>query len=499
MKKKFVCALAVAGALVSEGAVLAQNRADVLSEHVHYFASDELRGRKAGSEEAQMAREYIINEFNQAGLVPFFNTGFRQHFQVDGQGYCNAVAMIEGSDPVLRNEYIVLGAHFDHLGVKNGKIYPGADDNASGSAALIEVAKALMAKKDMLKRSVIFAGFDGEELGLFGSTFLAKTLRDSVGVDHIKLMMSIDMVGYYRQSGELILQGSSTIKDGKLLLTSEAERVGINVRTKPFENSIFTATDTEFFARNGVATLAVTTGLKSPYHKPEDVADAVDYQGLDKVTEYISELTVVACDPYLQPSGKVAPKHQDKKDPFAIGVDLGIGSASMMFKDGGFNTDGGAVFSAGVAAKFRIYDKFGFTDELGFKTGAYFERVTTAFPVAEELYYNSAKYGQTQLTVPLEAMVFLGDNMMSFYAGLGVYYSHVLNSGIVGNSELAKMAVLPGDVRKNQFGLESELGFTLGAFNIGVEARSQFGSLFIGSDAPRARLSYSLFKVGYTF
>lgn len=493
MKIKFVCTLAFAGALVSQGFAFAQTRADVLSEHVHYLASDELRGRKAGSEEARMAREYIIDEFNQAGIVPFFQKGFRQHFQVDGEGYCNAVGMIEGSDPELRNEYIVLGAHFDHLGERNGKFYPGADDNASGSAALIEVAKALAGKKDMLKRSVILAGFDAEEIGLYGSTFLARTLADSIGIDRIKLMMSIDMVGYYRQSGKLALQGASTIKDGKLLLTEEADRVDINIKTKPFENSIFTATDTEGFARRGVATLAVTTGLKSPYHKPEDVADSVDYAGLDKVTEYISEFTVVACDPFLQPSGKVAPKHSDKRDPFMIGVDLGIGGANMMFNDGGFSTYGGAAFSAGVATKFLMNDNW------GFKTGAYCERMTTSFPIAEKLYYQSARYGQTQFTVPLEVMAFLGDYSINTYAGLGVYYSHALNSGIIGNSETARMAVLPGDITRNQFGLEAEVGFSFGAFTIGAEARSQFGKLFKGPDAPKAQLRYGLFKIGYTF
>lgn len=490
---KFMCALAFAGAIASQVPASAQKRADVLSEHVHYLASDELRGRAAGSEESQMAREYIIKEFNQAGLVPFFNKGFRQHFQVDGKGYCNAVGMIEGSDPVLKNEYIVLGAHFDHLGVKNGKIYPGADDNASGTAAIIEIAKALVSKKDMLKRSVILAGFDAEEIGLYGSTFLARTLVDSVGVNNVKLMMSIDMVGYYRQSGKLIMEGSSTIKDGKLLLQGEAERVDINIKTKPFENSIFTATDTEGFARKGIATLAVTTGLKSPYHKPEDVADSVDYAGLDKVTEYISELTVVACDPFLQPTGEVAPKHTSKRDPFMLGVDLGIGNANIIFKDGGFSTKGGAAFSAGVAAKFIVKDYW------GFKTGAYCERITTSFPIAEELYYQSARYGQTQFTIPLEFMAYLGDNSTNVYGGLGMYYSHALNAGIIGNSEIAQKAVLPGDLNKNQFGLDAEIGLSIGRFTIGAEARSQWGNLFKGPDSPKAQLSYGLFKLGYNF
>ena len=78
------------------------------------------------------------------------------------------VGVIEGSDPELKNEYIVLGAHYDHLGVRNGKVYNGADDNASGSAALIEVARELFSKRDSLRRSVIIAAFDAEELGLWG-------------------------------------------------------------------------------------------------------------------------------------------------------------------------------------------------------------------------------------------------------------------------------------------------------------------------------------------
>ena len=490
---------AVAGAILLFGSSFVasaqdtpNSRKDNLTKHVYYLASEELKGRKAGSEEAKEAREYIIGQFYEAGLVPFFNEGFRQHFKVGDRAFCNAVGMIEGSDPVLKNEYVVLGAHYDHLGVRNGNIYPGADDNASGTAALIEVARVLSQKRDMLKRSVIFAAFDAEEIGLFGSNHLSKTLVDSLGVKNIKLMMSLDMVGYYRQSGELILQGTSTIKDGKLITTEEATRVGINVKAKPFENSIFTATDTEGFATKGVATLAVTTGLKSPYHKPQDIADSIDFAGLDKVSEYIGEFTVVACDPYLQPSGKLASKHQDRKQ-LEIGVNLGAGNGYMDFKDGGFSTNGGSAFSVGINAQYMVKDWF------GVRASALCERMSTSLPVTESLYFDSIRYAQTQFTIPVLAIARMAEGNLALYGGIGAYWSYALDSGIVGKSELAQHAVLPGDIRKNQLGFAAEIGFNMGHVHIALEGRRQFGSLFKGPDAPRAQIGACLFKVGYTF
>ena len=101
-------------------------------------------------------------------------------FNANGTDYKNVVAVIEGSDPVLKDQYIVLGAHYDHLGVKKGQIYNGADDNASGSAAIIEIARALEPQRGSLKRSVVIAAFDAEELGLYGSNHLAARL-DTLG------------------------------------------------------------------------------------------------------------------------------------------------------------------------------------------------------------------------------------------------------------------------------------------------------------------------------
>ena len=164
MIKKFVLCIVLATLGVS---MFSQTRQERLTGHVYYFASDSLRGRAAGSEDAAKAAAYIVNEFKSIGLKPFYEDWYMP-FTKNGNSYKNVVAVLEGNDPVLKNQYIVIGAHYDHLGVKNGKVYNGADDNASGSAAVIEIARALYANRDKLDRTVVIAAFDAEELGLFG-------------------------------------------------------------------------------------------------------------------------------------------------------------------------------------------------------------------------------------------------------------------------------------------------------------------------------------------
>ena len=185
--------------LVASTALMAQTQQQRLEKHLYYLASDSLQGRKAGSDDGRKAAAYIENEYRQMGLQPFGGT-YRHYFlhsysSIRGRSvpvsadsvdyyaaqdktvYCNLVGIIEGSDPVLKNEYIVVGGHYDHLGVKDGEVYNGADDNASGTASVTEVARQLLARRGDLKRSVIICAFDAEELGLFGSQALSVEMQ----------------------------------------------------------------------------------------------------------------------------------------------------------------------------------------------------------------------------------------------------------------------------------------------------------------------------------
>lgn len=165
-----------------------------ISSNLSYLASNELEGRQTGTEGIEKAAEFIEAHFEQNGVKPFFRT-YRDSFQVkDRVGY-NIVGVLEGKDPELKHEYIIIGAHYDHVGIKKSdaedSIYNGANDNASGTAAVMELAKYFSDKDH--KRSLLFTLFSAEEMGLVGAKKLASRFKQE-NVD-IYLMFNIEMIG----------------------------------------------------------------------------------------------------------------------------------------------------------------------------------------------------------------------------------------------------------------------------------------------------------------
>ena len=484
----FVCALLLS---LAAGA---QTRQQNLTDHVCFLASDELKGRKAGSAEAGMAADYISKQYNDIGIKTYL-----EYFMKYGKEYSNVIGLIEGSDPVLKNEYIVLGAHYDHLGIKEGQIYNGADDNASGSAALIEVARDLYANRENLKRSIIIAAFDAEELGLYGSQTLSDILADSLGKEKIKLMMSLDMVGWYKASGTLSLEGVGTIKNGKDLVTSEAAGYPINVKPVKFEKSIFTATDTYGFAQKGIPTLAVTTGLKSPYHKPEDDADLIDYEGLDNISRYVSALTErIASDPSFEGSGKIARKHSDKVARVEFGLSAGYQTSSINFRKSSLQTKSAGGYNAGAQLLFN----FGM---ISLHTRALYESTKSMFPSSEDLFTSTARFKQKSLTVPVLVNFNSGRGRNNSYIGVGGYYSKVLDSNI-GELSLPGYGHLSGkediggpSIDDNQFGFALSLGARVSNIQLSIDWRSRLGGFFKEEALPKARLNTVSFGLGYLF
>ena len=183
-----------------------------LEKHVHFLASDLLLGRGFGTPQGNIAAEYIAQQFKDAGVQAYQGTYFHHFNSRNGilniPGI-NVVGIIPGNHPELKEEYIVLGAHYDHLGWKAHKgdtiVWNGADDNASGTATLIELGRNLATSQESLGRSVILVAFDGEESGLLGSH---QILDDAVLPPHkVKLMFSLDMVGMYEAHGGLDMKG----------------------------------------------------------------------------------------------------------------------------------------------------------------------------------------------------------------------------------------------------------------------------------------------------
>ena len=393
MKKTHILLLSITVlSVLFSGKAGAQSRKERLQDHVYYLAADSLRGRKAGTPDATKAAEYIIREYESAGLKPLFREGWYDRFTRSNDhdsDFKNVVGLIEGSDPALRSECIVIGAHYDHLGVRQEKIYNGADDNASGSAAVIEIARALAGARP--RRSIIIAAFDAEEIGLVGSKHLAERL-DTLGF-HIKLMMSVDMVGWLKAGKALKLEGVATIKDGKKIMKAQAGSLTLNL--KRFERSIFTATDTERFAELGIPTLAVTTGLKSPYHKPEDDADLIDYDGLDQVTGYLTDLTTdLATRDRFAGSGRFAPKHRNLSDnglDFALVA--GYTRGHLSFPPAAFDGKEGGGWNVGLEALLsrRLF---------GLRAQLLYDRFSAKYPNELNLYGSALRYRQDEICVP---------------------------------------------------------------------------------------------------
>ena len=444
-----------------------------------------------------MARYYIVARYKECGLKPFMNDDFVIPFKRNGNEYANVVGLIEGNS--LKDEYIVLGAHFDHLGVRKGEIYPGADDNASGSAALIEIARELCANRENLQRSVIIAAFDAEELGLYGSNSLSEFLDAVIGIDKIKLMVSVDMVGWYKQSGKLILEGTATIRDGRRIAEDAAKRNSIKIQTKAFETSVLTATDTEGFAKKHVPTLAVTTGLKSPYHKPGDKPELIDYEGLDKVTGYLADFaTQAASDTTFAASGQVARKHRGSVPVFEGGVVASVGGNSMRFPDARMTADTDTGFSAGLMGRFN------FNQTVGLQVNALFDQASSYFPGFDgtsnqvgdspSLYKTlgkAQKYMQRSVTVPAYMILRTGDSASVGYAGVGGYYSYVFQHSFSGTDP--QWAVNP-----HQGGMAAMFGMQMGPVMLEWSFRWQLSPLFSGAD--NARLNYgSYLTLGWVF
>lgn len=452
----------------------AQTREQRLKNHVYYLASDSLHGRKAGSADAAKVADYLIAEYSAMGLKPFFEEGWKMkfsHSESDCGYFTNIVGVIDGHDPVLKNEYIVLGAHYDHIGMKkDGTVYNGADDNASGTATLLELTRELLKDSASLKRSVIIAAFDAEELGLYGSEALAKRLKKEKLIDNVKLMVSIDMVGWLEKGGALTIEGTGTIKDGKNYLAALAKGDDINLKFKKYEGSVLTATDTESFALCMRPTLAVTTGLKSPYHKPGDDAELIDYAGMDKICDYLSTMARSASeDADFAGSGKVAFKHSNRFRPFEIGIAAGLGSSHLKFKKSDLSTGNAFSYSAGIASKFN------FSKHFGLRVDARYEQAASLFPVEDDLYNSKGKYTQHALCVPAWLLLQKKSGLTSLFVGLGGFYRHKFDS------KYSDKVVTEYPSRDNQFGMAFTLGVGIGKMTLEVSKLTCF-SQFADTD-----------------
>ena len=208
-----------------------------LRSSVDFLSSDVLKGRETATQGELVAAQFIRSKFIEAGIKPYFNTYFDTFESTRFKGV-NVVGFIEGNDPELKDEIVLLGAHYDHIGlgpkVKNDSIANGANDNASGTAAVLAIANRL-ARLGTNKRSVIVALFSGEEKGLLGSKALAKKIK-AQNTD-LYTMLNFEMIGvpFIDRDYEIFLTGYELSNlGGKLNTYTNSTIVGISDVAKKY-------------------------------------------------------------------------------------------------------------------------------------------------------------------------------------------------------------------------------------------------------------------------
>ncbi len=206
----------------------------------------------------------------------------------------NVLASLEGSDPALKDQWIVIGAHYDHLGLGNrnslapsliGLVHHGADDNASGTAGVIALARRAASEKPQWKRSVLFMAFAGEEIGLLGSSYFVN--HPNVPVASIDAMINMDMIGRMTKD-KLYVGGVGTSPGLKPALEQLDKDAGIDLN---FSESGYGSSDHTSFNAKKIPVLFFFSGLHTDYHKPSDTADKINADGAEKVLSLVYGLT----------------------------------------------------------------------------------------------------------------------------------------------------------------------------------------------------------------
>ncbi len=206
----------------------------------------------------------------------------------------NIIARLPGSDPVLAREYLVIGAHYDHVGFgeygasmqNRGRIHPGADDNASGTSGLIELAQALRSLKTAPKRSILFMAFSGEELGLYGSAYYVK--KPTVPLDQIVAMINLDMIGRSKD-GFLEVSSISTGEGFEELLEKLNQGIGLDLKLNP---EITDDSDHASFVRAKIPALFFFTGFHPDYHRPSDTFEKINIPDTLRVLRLVLRTSV---------------------------------------------------------------------------------------------------------------------------------------------------------------------------------------------------------------
>ncbi len=321
-----------------------------MKDDVVLLASDSLHGRQTGTSYEILAADYIANRFKNLGLEPKGVKGYFQEFSFkdksDPHGNVNYVSKSEDSTTTGTNviaylnnnaeNTVVIGAHYDHLGMgiegslyrgDTPQIHNGADDNASGVAAMLHLAKQL--KTINTNNNYLFIAFSGEEMGLLGSNYFVK--NPTIDLKKVDYMLNMDMVGRLNDEKAIAVHGVGTSPIFKQVLFSNKG----DFKIAEHESGVGPSDHTSFYLMD-IPVLHFFTGQHEDYHKPSDDADKLNYEGMEEITQFI--LSIIT---ELNDDGKIAfrkTKNESQEVP-AFKVTLGV-VPDYLFSGKGMRIDG---------------------------------------------------------------------------------------------------------------------------------------------------------------
>jgi Zn-dependent M28 family amino/carboxypeptidase len=288
--------------LISFSVSSQQTNQESFKKDVEYLASEKLEGRFPGTNGEQLAANYIAEKFEKFGLTKLTDSYFQSFnftlpsspheevkFNQDTDTKINAKNIIAFIDNKKKNT-VIIGAHYDHIGYGGqysldrgiNEIHNGADDNASGTAMLLSLAKQLNNKND-LENNYLFIAFSAEELGLIGSRYFVNS--DVFKKESINFMINLDMVGRLNAEKELSIFGVGTSSIFKQVVNS----MNNNFKLKIIEDGTGPSDHTSFYNKD-IPVLFFHTGSHENYHRPSDDVNLINYKGMSEISNYIIDI-----------------------------------------------------------------------------------------------------------------------------------------------------------------------------------------------------------------
>ena len=277
----------------ASGAVATISAEDIM-QRVQDLAHDSLDGRDSPSPGLESAARYLAAAFEEAGLQPGAPDGsWYQRFTIGKAGSPtapNVMGWLQGSDPALSEEYVVFVAHFDHVGnsgsVTGDAIYNGADDNASGTAGLVELAEAFGRMERRPRRSIVIVAVSDEEKGLLGSDHYVK--HPSFPISETVALLNMDMIGRNWTDRIVAIRWPASIGTTAERVAAERQELDMRVLDDPWPSENMMARSDQFpFLLRGVPVLYFTSGVHEDYHQPSDEADKIDAEKTARVVRLV--------------------------------------------------------------------------------------------------------------------------------------------------------------------------------------------------------------------